>query len=78
MTERGPIHTTKKYTPYSKKFFDIEGLTVQKIIRTSIERFPNNDHLGFRKFIPGSNKRGEYVWLKYHDTGEIVTFFGSG
>ncbi|KAA6374501.1 MAG: hypothetical protein EZS28_029972, partial [Streblomastix strix] len=40
MTERGPIHTTKKYTPYSKKFFDIEGLTVQKIIRTSIERFP--------------------------------------
>lgn len=55
--ESGEIHKKVKVTPYSKVYFEEEGLTAAKIFRVSCERFPDNDYLGFRPYLEGSNKR---------------------
>ncbi|KAK2953070.1 putative Long chain acyl-CoA synthetase 7, peroxisomal [Blattamonas nauphoetae] len=76
--ERGPIHRTGNRTYYSTSYFQPEGLTIKKLIRSVCERYPDNDHLGYREYLPNSNKRGQYIWLKYRDVNDLITYFGSG
>ncbi|KAA6371500.1 MAG: long-chain acyl-CoA synthetase, partial [Streblomastix strix] len=56
----------------------MEGLTVQKLFRDTCEQFADYDRLVWREYISGTTKRGNYVFLKYKETGEVVTYFGSG
>ncbi|KAA6385428.1 MAG: hypothetical protein EZS28_019045 [Streblomastix strix] len=76
--ENGTIHTVKNKTAFSKKHYPMEGLTMQKLFRNACETFADYDRLGWREYISGTTKRGNYVFLKYKETGEVVTYFGSG
>ncbi|KAK2952957.1 putative Long chain acyl-CoA synthetase 7, peroxisomal [Blattamonas nauphoetae] len=76
--ERGPVHRTANLTSYSTSYFQPDGLTIKKLVRTCCERYPDNDHLGYREYLPDTTKRGQYIWLKYRDVNDLITFVGSG
>ncbi|KAK2964132.1 putative Long chain acyl-CoA synthetase 7, peroxisomal [Blattamonas nauphoetae] len=76
--ERGPVHTTANITSYSTSYYQPDGLTIKKLIRSVCERYPDNDHLGYREYLPNTTKRGQYIWLKYRDVNDLITFVGSG
>lgn len=75
---RTPIETNTTGTPYSTKFVEIDGMTLQRMFRLNCERFSERNCLGFRPIIPGTQKKGEYNYISYKRCGEIVTYFGSG
>jgi hypothetical protein len=71
---RTPIETNTKGTPYSYVFCEMEGMTIQKMFRKNVERYSERNCLGYRPFIPGTQKRAEYNYINFKTCGEIITY----
>ena len=54
----GPIHQKNIVTPYSVRYNKPEdNHTVQSLFRKEARVHANNDYVGIRGYIPGTNKR---------------------
>jgi hypothetical protein len=73
-SERTQIRMNHIGTSYSRKFHEIEGLTIQKMFRLNCEKYSSRECLGYRPVIPGTSKRGKYCFITYKTCSEIVTY----
>ena len=53
----GEIHSKHVITPYSVEYNKLEGMTVQKLFRKEARVHAENDYLGIRPYIEGTDKR---------------------